>query len=277
MTDPDLVPHDDRYDPGGSPEDAARSFFERMRRRRSVREYAPGSVSGTASGTISGAASRPLFQTSPQTAPRPVSRETVEWILRTAAWAPSGANRQPWRFVAISDPEVKRRIRLAAEEEERRFYRERASARWLEDLAPLGTGETKEFLETAPWLIAVFRLARGGDGGQVYYPAESVGIALGFLLAAAHHAGLGTLVYTPHPMGFLSGILGRPPNERPFALVPLGYPAEGCRVPASAMARRPFEEVAVFVEGGTSSQEPECPSQPRLQQEPQSPREPGTS
>jgi len=222
MTDSTLVPYDDRYDPGGSPEAAARDFFERMRRRRSVRQFAP----------------------------TPVSREAVEWIVRTAAWAPSGANRQPWRFVCVSDAALKRRIRLAAEEEERRFYRERASARWLEDIAPLGTGETKGFLEAAPWLIAVFRLARGDDGGQVYYPSESVGIALGFLLAAAHHAGLSTLVYTPHPMGFLSALLDRPPNERPYALVPLGYPAEGCSVPAAALTRKPFGDVGLFLEGG---------------------------
>jgi nitroreductase len=176
---------------------------------------------------------------------RPVSRETVEWVVRSAATAPSGANKQPWRFVCVQDPETKRRIREAAEEEERAFYAERANDQWLADLAPLGTDQDKPFLEVAPWLIVVFRLIRADDGGQVYYPTESVGLAAGFLLAAAHHAGLATLTHTPSPMAFLTRVLDRPDNERPFLLVPLGYPADDCQVPRAALSRKPLDEIMV--------------------------------
>lgn len=178
---------------------------------------------------------------------RGVSRETVEWVIRAAGTAPSGANKQPWRFVAVSDPGLKREIRLAAEEEEREFYARRAPAEWLADLAPLGTDEHKEFLEVAPWLVVVFKLMRGDDGGQVYYVNESVGIACGLLLAAAHHAGLATLTHTPSPMGFLSRVLGRPAHERAFLLVPMGYPAEDCQVPD--VARKGLDEISVWREG----------------------------
>ena len=213
----DFVPLPERHDPGLPPEQAARAFHEVMRKRRTVRMFSD----------------------------RPVSRETIEWLVRTAGTAPSGANKQPWRFVAVQDPDLKRRIRLAAEEQERAFYSGRAGRRWLADLAPLGTDETKEFLEVAPWLIVVFKLTRGDDGGAVYYPAESVGIATGLLLAAAHHAGLATVTHTPSPMGFLAQVLGRPAHERAFVLVPLGWTAEECRVPAAALRRKPLEEILV--------------------------------
>jgi len=172
--------------------------------------------------------------------PRPVPKEAIEWIVRAAGTAPSGANQQPWRFVCVADPALKREIRLGAEAEEREFYARRASKRWLEDLAPLGTDADKAYLEVAPWLVVVMRLT-----GRVYYGVESAGIAVGLLLAAAHHAGLATLTHTPSPMAFLGRILGRPASERPFVLVPVGYPAEGCMVPEAGLARKPLEEIMV--------------------------------
>src|SRR5262249_47308109 len=157
--------------------------------------------------------------------------------------APSGANKQPWRFVCVQDPALKREIRLGAEQEEREFYTHRAGRQWLKDLEPLGTDENKFFLETAPWLIVVFNLTRGDDGSQVYYVNESVGIAVGLLLAAAHHAGLATLTHTPSPMKFLAKILNRPAHERPYLLIPIGYPADDLVVPQFALTRRRLEEV----------------------------------
>jgi iodotyrosine deiodinase len=216
MMQPPQLPHEP-FDPGVAPELAAERFHQVMRRRRSVRMFSD----------------------------RPVSRATVEWLVRTAGSAPSGANKQPWRFVAVADPETKRRIRLAAEEEERAFYAGRASAEWLHDLEPLGTDADKSFLEVAPWLIVVFKLAQDDDGGQVYYGEESVGIATGMLLAAAQHAGLATLTHTPSPMRFLSEVLGRPAHERAWMLIPLGHPAEDCTVPAHAVQRKPLEQVLV--------------------------------
>jgi nitroreductase len=169
--------------------------------------------------------------------------------VRAAATAPSGANKQPWRFVAVSDPELKRKIREAAEEEERKFYEGRASDRWLRDLAPLGTDDHKPYLEIAPWLVVIFKLSRTDDGGQVYYGEESVGIATGMLLAAAQHAGLATLTHTPSPMGFLGEVLGRPKNERAYMLIPMGYPTEDAQVPRHALHRRPIEETLIFNSG----------------------------
>jgi iodotyrosine deiodinase len=166
---------------------------------------------------------------------RPVPREIVEQCLRAAGSAPSGANQQPWRFVAVSDPDVRHRIRVAAEAEEREFYAHRAPPEWIEALAPLGTDADKPFLDVAPWLIAVFyeRFGLDANGNRIkrYYPHESVGIACGFLIAALHHAGLATLTHTPSPMGFLNDILGRGRNEMPYLLLVAGYPADGCRVP----------------------------------------------
>lgn len=200
----------------------AREFADEMGRRRTVRDFSD----------------------------RPVPRELIETCLRAAGSAPSGANQQPWHFVAVSDPAVKRRIREAAEAEEREFYAHRAPPEWLEVLAPLGTDERKPFLEIAPWLIAVFirRFNRNPDGTKRkhYYTDESVGLATGLLLAAVHHAGLASLTHTPSPMKFLNDILGRPKDlERPFLLLVVGYPAADARVPD--ISRKPLAEIASFV------------------------------
>lgn len=181
---------------------------------------------------------------------RPVAREVIEQCIAAAASAPSGANLQPWHFVAVSDAPTKNRIRVAAEEEERQFYLQRAPQEWLDALAPLGTDEDKPFLETAPWLIAIFaqKWGRLADGRKVkhYYPNESVGIATGLLLAAVHECGLVALTHTPSPMGFLNEILGRPADsERPFLLLVVGYPAADCVVPD--IERKPLAEVATFI------------------------------
>jgi len=167
----------------------------------------------------------------------PVPRELIELAIAAAGTAPSGANRQPWHFVAVADPAVKAEIRRAAEAEERAFYQGgRATPAWLAAVAPLGTSWQKPFLDTAPWLVAVFKqLSRAAEDGGTetnYYVSESVGIACGLFITALHHMGLATLTHTPQPMRFLSRILGRPDNERPFILFPVGYPAPQCRVPA---------------------------------------------
>jgi nitroreductase len=195
----------------------AQAFYDAMRKRRSVREFSD----------------------------RPVSRLVIESCLRTAGTAPSGANLQPWHFVAVSDPDVKRRIRVAAEEEEREFYEHRAPKEWLDALAPLGTDSDKPFLERAPWLIAIFSQLHGvlDDGRKVkhYYSLESVGIATGLLIAAVHQAGLVALTHTPSPMGFLNEILGRPVNEKPFLLLVVGYPETDAVVPD--IARKPLDAI----------------------------------
>lgn len=199
----------------------AREFAEDMSRRRSVRDFSD----------------------------RPVPADLIADCLRAAVSAPSGANQQPWHFVAVGEPALKRRIREAAEAEEREFYGGRAPSDWLAALGPLGTDASKPFLETAPWLIAVFQQRYGiGPGGERvvhYYPLESVGLATGILLAALHRAGLATLTHTPSPMNFLNGILGRPAHERPFLLLVVGHPAPDCTVPA--IRRKPFSEVATFL------------------------------
>jgi iodotyrosine deiodinase len=198
----------------------ARAFARQLERRRSVRDFAP----------------------------TPVPREVIEACLQAAASAPSGANQQPWRFVAVQDAATKQRIRVAAEAEEREFYQRRAPGEWLEALAPLGTDARKPFLEVAPWLIAVFyeRTGIGPDGSRQkrYYPHESTGIACGLLIAALHHAGLATLTHTPSPMAFLNEILERPRNEMPYLLLVVGLPAQDCRVPD--IHRLPFGQVADF-------------------------------
>jgi iodotyrosine deiodinase len=187
--------------------------------------------------------------------PEPVPFALVRDAIRAAALAPSGANRQPWKFVVVADSAVKREIRAAAEVEEKESYERRMPEEWLEALAPLGTDWHKPFLETAPYLIAVFRMdwepvapAGGVDDGTAvkrknYYVAESVGIACGFLLAALHLSGLATLTHTPSPMGFLNRILGRPAHEKPYLLIPVGYPAEAAQVPV--IAKKPEEEVLI--------------------------------
>lgn len=175
----------------------------------------------------------------------PVPQSLIATAIQAAGTAPSGANFQPWHFVAISDPETKRAIRDAAEAEERAFYSGRASDEWLDALTPLGTDDQKPFLETAPWLIAVFAQKRG-DHGKNYYVTESVGLATGLLITALHSVGLGTLTHTPAPMTFLREICGRPVTEKPFVLLVVGYPADGCTVPAHALEKKPLDEIATF-------------------------------
>jgi iodotyrosine deiodinase len=177
---------------------------------------------------------------------RPVPRAVIEACLETANRAPSGANMRPWHFAVVGDPAIKRRIRMAAEEEERAFYAERAPQEWLDALAPLGTDSNKPFLETAAWLIALFGERHGvlPDGRKVkhYYVPESVCLAGGFLLCALHQAGLATLTHTPSPMGFLNEILARPAHEKPYLLIVAGHPAPGCRVPR--LDRRGLDETS---------------------------------
>ncbi len=183
---------------------------------------------------------------------RPVPRAIIEDCIRAAGTAPSGAHRQPWRFVAVSDPAVKRRIRVAAEAEETEFYERRAPADWLEALAPLGTDASKPFLETAPWLIVVFAESVGeaddGSPRKNYYVQESVGIATGILISAVHRAGLASLTHTPSPMKFLGSLLGRPARERPFLILVVGHPAEKALVPE--LTRKPLEDFATFIQSG---------------------------
>jgi len=181
---------------------------------------------------------------------RPVPRDIIDTALRAASTAPSGANLQPWHFAVVSGPETKKKIRAAAEAEEREFYTHRASKEWLEALAPLGTNDEKPFLEKAPYLIAVFLQKFGElpDGRKVkhYYPAESTGLATGMLITALHFAGLATLTHTPSPMKFLNEILGRPKSERPFLLLVVGYPADDARVPD--IKRKSLDEIASFID-----------------------------
>lgn len=183
--------------------------------------------------------------------PRPVPREVIESCLLAAGTAPSGANLQPWHFAVIEDPAVKKRIRAAAEEEERAFYSGRAPKEWLEALAPLGTDADKPFLEEAPILIAIFAQKSGTrpDGRRVknYYVPESVGIATGFLILALHEAGLATLTHTPSPMGFLNEICGRPPWEKPTILLVAGFPKANCRVPVHGGRKKPLAETTSWI------------------------------
>ena len=200
-----------------------RDFRGLMARRRSVREFAPD----------------------------PVPRKLIEAAIAAANTAPSGANRQPWHFAVVSDPAVKGEIRRDAEAEEREFYEGgRATEEWLEALAPLGTGWRKPFLETAPWLVVVFKQihAVGADGSKLtnYYVNESVGIACGLFITAIHQMGLATLTHTPQPMRFLTRILGRPDNERPYILFPVGYPHPDCEVPE--ISKKKMEEVSTWFE-----------------------------
>ncbi|MFB6257567.1 MAG: nitroreductase family protein [Flavobacteriales bacterium] len=194
----------------------SRDFYEFMDERRSVRYFSD----------------------------RPVPDEVIQNIVRTASTAPSGANKQPWTFCVIKDPQLKKRIREAAEEQEQKNYEERMSKEWLQDLEPLGTRPEKPYLETAPCLIIVFKRAYDRENGKRkknYYINESVGLATGILLTAIHHAGLASLTHTPSPMGFLTDILERPREERPFLNIPVGYPAEDCVVPD--LERKSLDEV----------------------------------
>lgn len=198
----------------------ARSFYEELHRRRTVRDFSV----------------------------RPIPSDVVEDCIRAAGTAPSGAHMQPWHFVVVREPEIKRRIRVAAEAEEREFYANRAPPEWLAALERLGTDADKAFLETAPCLIAIFARRYGiderGERYKHYYVQESVGIATGMLITAFHHAGLVTLTHTPSPMTFLSSILERPENERPFLLLVAGYPVPGARVPD--LDRQPLDAIATF-------------------------------
>jgi nitroreductase len=181
---------------------------------------------------------------------RPVPREVIGNLIRTASTSPSGAHRQPWTFIAVSNADTKTEIRKAAEEEERLAYEQRMPAEWLDALQPLGTDWQKPYLETAPWLVVVFQqsheILASGKKRKNYYVAESVGIAVGVFLTAVHQVGLVALTHTPSPMGFLSDILQRPSNEKAFAIIPIGYPADDCQVPD--LQRKGLDEVAVFLE-----------------------------
>jgi iodotyrosine deiodinase len=199
----------------------ATSFRKEMQRRRTVRDFSD----------------------------KRVPREIIEECLLTAGTAPNGANLQPWHFVVVSDPQIKHEIRIAAEQEEEEFYHRRASQEWLDALAEIGTDEHKPFLDTAPYLIAIFGKNHSvlPDGRRVknYYVHESVGIAVGFLITAIHNTGLVSLTHTPSPMGFLNDILHIPPDEKPFLLLVVGYPSEDAKVPA--ITKKPLEEIATFV------------------------------
>jgi nitroreductase len=198
----------------------ARHFLNEMRSRRSVRHFSD----------------------------RLIPLEAIKNIVMTASSAPSGANKQPWKFIIVQDTEIKRKIRIAAEKEEKEFYTNRAPQAWLDDLRELGTDEHKEFLEVAPYLIVVFKILyeeKAGLQRKHYYVNESVGIACGMLITAIHKAGLVTLTHTPSPMGFLQEILNRPKNEKPFLLLPVGYPAEDAKVPN--ITKKSFEEVARII------------------------------
>jgi iodotyrosine deiodinase len=192
---------------------AARAFADRMSARRSVRDFSPD----------------------------PLPEGVIESVIRAAASAPSGANIQPWRFVVVTSPARKRRLRLAAEAAERKFYAGRAPGEWLSAVAPLGTDWRKPFLETAPAVIVVFEVHKGPDTPRPYYVKESVGIAVGLLIAALHHAGLVALTHTPTPMRFLNEVCERPAEERPYLVMPVGYPAGSAQVPD--LSRKPLSDV----------------------------------
>lgn len=219
---PSISLHQYREYPVEEMRERLNEFFEDIDRRRTVRDFSD----------------------------RPVPRDIIETALKVANTAPSGANLQPWHFAVVSGPKTKKEIRIAAEAEEREFYEHRASEEWLAALEPLGTDENKPFLETAPYLIAVFLQKFGElpDGRKVkhYYPSESTGIATGMLVTALHRAGLATLTHTPSPMKFLNQILGRPKSERPFLLLVVGYPADDAQVPD--ITRKSLNEYASFIE-----------------------------
>jgi iodotyrosine deiodinase len=217
---PAFVPLDFVRRPLAETLERARDFYAEMNRRRTTRHFSS----------------------------EPVPREAIELAIRTADTAPSGAHQQPWTFVAIADPLLKGKIREAAEREEREFYHRRAPADWLEALAPLGTDENKPHLTDAPWLVILFRKSHGlspdGTKRTYYYTQESCGIAAGLFVAAVHRMGLVTLTHTPSPMGFLGDLLERPPNEKAFLLMPVGYPAANATVPK--LLRKSLDEIAVW-------------------------------
>jgi nitroreductase len=221
MPQPELIPLSEYEElPVEEMKRRAAELYRQLRKRRTVREFSE----------------------------RPVPREILEQCLLTAGTSPSGANQQPWHFVVVADPALKKRIREAAEAEEREFYGGRAPDEWLEALSPFGTDEQKPFLEEAPWLIVIFAQNHGirADQSKVkhYYVTESVGIATGMLIAAVHNAGLVSLTHTPSPMGFLNEILGRPSHERAFLILVVGYPKKDARVPK--ITRKDLPEIATF-------------------------------
>lgn len=215
----------DRFDvSAGQSLDGATAFYEHMRKRHTVRDFSN----------------------------KPVSKEVIETCIKIAGTAPSGANHQPWHFVAISNPKHKRKIREAAEEEERKFYAGGAGDEWIKALEPIGTNDHKPHLEDAPWLIVVFaqRYGEFEDGTRYknYYVPESTGIACGFLLAALHHAGLVALTHTPNPMKFLNQLLKRPSGEKPLMIIAAGHAAKGAKVPAVAKIKKPLDEILTVIE-----------------------------
>ncbi|XUU61197.1 nitroreductase family protein [Erythrobacter sp. HA6-11] len=201
----------------------AKRFLERMKTRHSIRQFSD----------------------------KPVAREVIEAAILAAGRAPNGANHQPWFFSAIGSAEKKKTLREMAEKEERAFYEGRASDEWLDALSDLGTDAEKPYLETAPWIIAVFGQRKGGmdDDGETqnYYVPESVGIAMGFLIASLHHAGCTMLTHTPKPMSFLNDLCGRPKNEKPYLLLVVGYPADDATVPTHALKKKPLDRIANFI------------------------------
>lgn len=216
---PDFIPYEPLHYSEAEMLERARSHYELMDRRRTIREFSD----------------------------RPVPRSLMEDLIRTASTAPSGAHKQPWTFCLVQDPAIRKEIRAAAEKEEYESYHGRMSEEWMKDLEPFGTDWHKPFIENAPWIVVIFKKAYDLEEGKKrknYYVNESVGIASGFFLAAAHQAGLATLTHTPSPMNFLGKILDRPENERPFLLVPVGYPADGIQVPN--IERKSLEEVMAF-------------------------------
>ncbi|HEX9654572.1 MAG TPA: nitroreductase family protein [bacterium] len=223
MSDPKLIPLSEyRRLPQTQMIRRAEELYLEMRRRRTVRDFSN----------------------------HPVPKEIIDSCLRAAGTAPSGANRQPWHFVVVSNPDVKKKIRAAAEKEEEAFYGGRAPDDWLAALAPIGTDAQKPYLETAPYLIVIFaqtyELAPHGSKVRNYYVQESVGIATGLLITAIHHVGLASLTHTPSPMGFLNELLARPANERPFLILVVGYPADDAQVPD--IGRKSLQEIATFIE-----------------------------
>ena len=203
-------------------QERSKEFFDWMDKRRTVRDFSD----------------------------KPVPKKVIDDIIKTASTAPSGAHKQPWTFCAVSNAEIKKQIRIAAEEEEYESYNNRMPKEWLDDLLPLQTDWHKEFLEICPWLIIIFKkIYEPGEDGKKknnYYVQESVGLAAGFLLTAIHNAGLAALTHTPSPMNFLTKILGRPVHEKPFLLIPVGYAADECLVPE--LTRKPLDEIAVYYE-----------------------------
>ncbi|MGV6813446.1 MAG: nitroreductase family protein [Phycisphaerales bacterium] len=204
------------HEPQMSPEQVSEAFYRVANLRRTVRQFSD----------------------------RPVSRETIENIILAAGTAPSGAHKQPWRFIAISNPEMKKKVRVEIEKVETEFYEKKASDRWLDDLTEFETSPDKSYMDTVPWIIVVMALRKTDDGGQVYYLNESVGLAAGLLLTAANEAGLSTVTQTPSPMGFLRELLGRPEHERPYMVIPVGYAADDCVVPD--LERKSLGEISVF-------------------------------